>query len=174
MKTICLILLLFFVTAGNCFAQTDTEFPKGFIMYAKLHNGLATKFNGAPDPYTGGLQLVPLVTVIPTKLRAGIIADAFYTSTKWQAAFGPTIAIKLKTINAGVFGSAANVNLTLHHLWGTVKQRFIGGGINADLLNLLLLGLTIDRDYNLNYWQFQTSLGIRISKKKKTVEPFNQ
>lgn len=172
MKCIAFVTLCAFLLAGRVVAQNDPEFPKGFIMYAKLHNGMVTNFTNAPDLYVGGVQLVPLVTVVEHRLRAGIIADGFYTNNKIQAAAGPTLAWKIKTINAGSFGSAANINLSVDHLWGTEDQQLFGAGINADLLNLLIIGITAHRDYNLNNWWFQSSLGIRVSKKKKTVEPF--
>ena len=173
MKHLHLLTLCVCLVAGKLFAQTDPEFPKGFIMYAKLHNGMVTNFkNNTPDLYVGGIQLVPMFTVVAHRLRAGIVADGFYTNKKLQAAIGPTIAWKIKTINAGVFGSAANINLTFDHLWGTEDQRLVGAGINADVLNLLLLGITAHRDYNLNAWWFESSIGIRISAKKKVKEPF--
>jgi len=172
MKFINLITLFCCLLTSHIFAQNDPEFPKGFIMYAKLHNGMVTNFKSAPDLYVGGVQLVPMFTVLEHKLRAGIVADGFYTDKKLQVATGPILAWKIKTINAGVFGSAANINLTFDHLWGTEDERLVGAGINADLLNLVLLGITAHRDYNLNTWWFQSSIGIRISKKPKTKEPF--
>jgi hypothetical protein len=161
--------LLFF----DCIAQTDTEFPKGFIMHAKLHNGMITNFKAGADLYTGGLQLIPQFTLIDHKLRGGIIAGVFYANKKMEGQFGPTIAVKLKSFNAGPFGSAANLHFTADHIWGTGKQKLIGAGIHVDLLNKLVLGLTTHRDYEFKTWWLQTALGIRISKKKKTKEPFN-
>jgi hypothetical protein len=160
------------VFAVKLAAQKDPEFPKGFIMYAKLHNGMITNFKNTPDLYVGGVQLVPMFTLVEHKLRGGLIADGFYTGKKLQAAVGPIIAWKIKTINAGEFGSAANINLSFDHLWGSEGQRLAGGGVNADLLNILLLALTAHRDYHLNAWWFQSSIGIRISKKHKVAEPF--
>jgi hypothetical protein len=161
------------VINSQTFAQ-DSEFPKGFVMYLKLHNGMATNFTAAPDLYVGGIQVVPQFTIIEHKLRAGIIAGGMYSFKKLQGQFGPTINVKLKTLNASVFGSAGNINLSLDHLWGTGKEKLIGGGIHVDLLNKILLGITTHREYNFNTWWFQTSLGIRISKKKKVKEPFNE
>jgi hypothetical protein len=172
MKFLVLIPLCACLCTGKLNAQNDPEFPKGFIMYAKLHSGMVTNFKAAPDLYVGGIQLVPMFTVAPHKLRAGIIADGFYTGKKLQAAAGPIVAWKIKTLQAGVFGSAANINLTFDHLWGTEEQQLIGAGINADVLNLLLIGITAHRDYNLNNWWFESSIGIRISKKPKPKEPF--
>lgn len=168
------LLLLYCFFTVHALAQDDTEFPPGFIMYAKLHNGMITDFHKGADLYVGGLQLVPEVTVVPGKLRAGIIAGAFYGAKKLEGQFGPTIAVKIKNFNAGPFGTAANVHFTADHIWGTGKQKLAGGGIHIDLLNKLLLGLTAHRDYEFNTWWFQTALGIRISKTKKTEEPFNQ
>jgi hypothetical protein len=120
-----------------------------------------------PDLYVGGLQLVPQFAVVPHLLRAGVIIDGFYTGHKLQAAFGPTASIKIKTINAGIFGSAANINLNVDHLWGTEHQKLVGGGINADLANFLVIALTSHYDYEHCNWWFQNSIGIRISKKIK-------
>ena len=168
------ILILLTTLSGSIVAQTDPEFPPGFIMHLKVHDGMSTSFRNSNDLFIGGLQLVPQVTAIPNLLRAGIIADGFYTNKNLQAAFGPTISVKLKTFQAGVFGSAGNLHLSVDHLWGTKHQRLIGGGINADLGNLLVFGISAHRDYRLENWWFQNSLGIRISKKPIVKEPFNQ
>ena len=174
MKLIYTLSILFFC-ATNIFAQSaDTEFPKGFIMHAKLHNGMITNFKNSPDLYVGGIQLIPQLTIIEHRLRAGIIAGGFYGGKKIEGQFGPTVSIKLKTINAGVFGSAANVHATIDHIWGTGRQKLIGGGFHVDLLNKLILGLTAHREYRFNSWWFQTALGIRLSKKKKVKEIFNE
>lgn len=164
-----LLLLLTIKTS----AQDDPEFPKGFIMYVKLNNGLVTEFNSNPDLYTGGIQLIPAFTVVEHKLRAGAIFGIFYTDKKLQVAGGPVLSLKLKTFNAKPFGSAGNINFTLEHLWGSGDQRLFGGGLNIDLLNKIVIGISAHRDYNLNAWWFQNGVALRISKKKKVVEPFN-
>lgn len=166
MRTIFFILLL--IRFSFCgYAQTDTEFPKEFIMHAKLHNGMVTSFHRLPDLYVGGIQLVPQYTFIIHKLRGGLIGDVYYTGKKVQAAIGPTISLKLTTFKAGMFGSAGNLHLNIDHLWGTNKERLLGGGINADLGNKLLIALTAHRDYQRNTWWLQHSIGIRISKLRK-------
>ena len=135
---------------------------------------MVTNFHRGADMYVGGLQLVPQVTVVPNLLRAGLVAGAFYGNKDLEGQAGPVVSLKLKTFNAGPFGSAANLHLTAEHLWGTGKQKLVGGGLHVDLLNLITLGLTAHKDYEFNNWWLQTALGFRISKKKKTVEPFNQ
>jgi len=152
-------------------AQSDPEFPEGFIMYGKLHSGMITGFSKAPDLYVGGVQLAPQVTVVPHLLRAGIVAGAFYTNKKIGGEFGPSISLKLKTLKASLkgaeMGSLGNINVLIDHLWGTNNQRLAGGGILFDIGNLLTVGLTAHRDYRLKNWWFQSEIGIRISKKKK-------
>ena len=171
-------ILIFFsiliVSSFHLNAQVDPEFPKEFIMHLKLHNGMSTNFKStAPDLYIGGLQLVPQYTIIAKHLRVGIIVDGFYTGKKIQGAFGPTVSLKLKTLAAKPFGSAGNINLSLDHLWGTEKQHLFGGAINADIGNIIVLGISLHRDYNLNNWWLQQSVGFRISKVKKIQEEFN-
>jgi hypothetical protein len=154
--------------------KRDTEFPKEFIMHLKLHNGLVTNFSNLPELYTGGLQFVPQYTIVPQKIRAGVITDFYYTNKKISAAFGPTFSYKIKTFKAAPFGSLGNINVNVDHLWGTNKEKLIGGGINADIANKIVIGLSFHRDYNLNTWWVQNSIGIRISSVKKTIEIFNQ
>ena len=165
--------ILFCVASLIGMAQ-DTEFPPGFVMHAKIHNGMVTDFNSGADLYVGGFQFIPQVTVVPGKLRAGVIAGGFYAGKTFEGQFGPTISVKLKTFNAGPFGSAANLHLSGDHLWGTGKQKLAGGGIHIDLLNKLVLGFTAHRDYEFDNWWLQTALGLRLSKIKKTKEPFNE
>ncbi|RYY50335.1 MAG: hypothetical protein EOO06_04235 [Chitinophagaceae bacterium] len=170
----CLMLLYGLFAITSAAAQNDPEFPGGFVMHAKLHNGLITNFHSGVDLYTGGVQVIPQFGIIPQKLRAGVVAGAFYANKRLDGQFGPTLSVKLKTFNAGPFGSAANLHLSADHLWGTNKQKLVGGGVHVDLLNKLVLGLTAHRDYEYNNWWLQTALGLRISKVKKTREPFNE
>lgn len=173
MRTLITLILAFLVCINKAGAQTDPEFPKGFVMYAKLHNGMTTDFTAAPDLYVGGIQLAPMYTAVENLLRVGIVGDIFYTAKKLQAGAGPVVAFKLATINAGTFGSVGNINLGFDHLWGSEQQRLLGTSINADLFNLVIVGLHAHRDYNLSNWWFQSSVGIRLSKKKTISEPFN-
>lgn len=172
----CKINILFscFIFSANLCAQSPTEFPKGFVMHAKLHNGMLTRFSSLPDQYTGGFQFVPQITVVPGYWRVGLIAGGLYTHKQLEAQFGATMSLKLKEVEASVFGSAGNVHLSFDYILGTGKQQLLGGGINIDALNKLVLGITTHRDVSLNSWWFQTTLGVRLSKLKKIKEPFNQ
>jgi hypothetical protein len=162
------------LSAKTSRAQDDPEFPKGFVMHAKLHNGAVTNFHRGVDMYIGGFQLVPQWGIIPQKLRMGLIAGAFYNNQKFDGQFGPTISYKLKTFNADPFGSAANLHITADHIWGTNEQKLAGAGIHLDLLNKLVLGVTVHKDYEYKTWWLQTAVGLRISKIKKSKEIFNE
>lgn len=170
--TFCLLLMAGTLTKVS--AQSDTEFPKGFIMYAEWHSGMITDFSSAPDLFAGGLRLAPQVTIIPNRVRAGILAGGFYAQNKIQGEAGPSVSVKLKSFNAALkgagIGSVGNLNLRAEHLWGSGKQRLLGGGVFLDLGNLFAAGLTAHRDYKQQTWWFESVIGIRISDKHKNPE----
>lgn len=168
-----ILLSSFFYVNAQQAKISDPEFPKEYIMHVKLHNGMVTDFNGeTPDQYTGGIQLVPQYTFVPHLLRGGVILDAYYTGKKLQAAVGPTLSIKLLTLRAKPFGSLGNLHLNIDHLWGSEHQQLLGGGINADIGNWIVIAFTGHRDYNLNTWWLQNSIAIRISKVKRKKQEF--
>jgi hypothetical protein len=136
-------------------------------MHLRMHNGMVTNFKSSPDVYVGGLQIIPEWTVVENHLRLGIVAGGYYTGKKLQALVGPTFSLKLKTIALKNLGSGGNINLSIDHLWGTEQQRLLGGGLNVDLLNLIVIGASIHRDYHLNNWWLQGTVALRISKVKK-------
>lgn len=171
LHAICFILSLLILQCAK--AQSDPEFKKAFIMHLDLHNGMQTNFKSGEDLFVGGIQLTPQWTLVPSRIRGGVKAGIFYNEQKVQTLFGPSISFKLKTFNASVFGTAGNLHLSLDHLWGSGKQRLLGGGINLDLLNRIVLGPQLHRDYSRNNWWIQFKVGYRISKVKKTKEPFN-
>jgi len=166
--------LIFLFSLSSCMAQNDPEFPRGFIFYVKLHDGMVSKFNSSPELFVGGVQLAPQFTAIPNLLRTGLIAGGFFSANKIQGEFGPTVSVKLKTFHVNLknasIGSFGNVNIRLDPLWGTGKQRLLGGGHVVDLGNLVTIGITAYRDYQLNSWWFQSEVGLRISRKKKNTE----
>ena len=102
-------------------------------MHLNLHGGMVTNFSaGTPELYTGGIQLIPQYTLVTHLIRGGVIVDGFYTDKNLQGAFGPTLSIKLLTLKAKPFGSLGNINVSFDHLWGTGKQRLLGGGRVTD------------------------------------------
>ena len=169
-----LIFITLLITSSQCIiAQNDPEFPKEFIMHLRLHNGMVTNFHQfSPDQYVGGIQLIPQFTLVEHKLRGGIIAGAFYTGKKFQGEFGPTVSLKLKTLDLKQLTSGGNLHLAVDYLFGTEQERLIGGGIYLDLGNWIVLGMSVHRDYNLNTWWFQNTMAVRISKVKKITSRF--
>jgi hypothetical protein len=169
---LCIACSLFLSTV---FAQKDPEFPKGWVMYLESHHGIATNFQQSPDLFVGFLSITPQVTIVPSHLRLGGTAGLLFTNKRFDGLFGPNLVAKITTLNVKQMGSILNLQLKAEHLWGTNKQKLIGGGIYAELGQLLLIGLSMHRDYGLNYWWFQGGLGYNLLHKKKgpPVDPLN-
>lgn len=153
-------------------AAQVTEFKKEGILHLRIHNGMVTNFKSAPDLYVGGLQLAWQYGVIPGKLRLGATAGGFYTNKQVQGLVGPTGSLLLKSFKASEFGTAGNLHLSFEHLWGSEKQKLVGGGFHADVLNKLVLGLTTHYDYEWENWWIQTVIAIKLGKVKKTERDF--
>lgn len=168
-----LLLLLLGAVALRASAQADPEFRKEFLLVLKTENGLTTNFKKGTDPSVLSLTLVPQFTLVEHHLRGGLTAGMFYQNQRVQTLIGPSLFWKLKTLNAAVFGSVANIHLSAEHLWGSRSQRLIGGGIHLDALNKITLGPLIHRDYGTNQWWFRFSVGYRLTKPKMPKEPFN-
>ncbi len=162
-----------FVMAVCCsvVAKGQTEFPKEFILQAKISSGFIAA-PSAPELFTGSLQVVPQYTILPYKLRVGLVAGGLYSERKLQGLFGPALSYKLTEFKGGYFGSIGNLYISAEQLWGTGKQRLAGIGINLDLLNKIVVGLSADRDYHLAAWWWQTSIAFRITNVKKPKETF--
>src|SRR5688572_5870365 len=151
---------------------SQTEFPSEFIAHIRLHSGMITYNNNAPELFIGGLQVIPQFTLVPNKLRGGLVVGGFYAYNEINGLFGPTISYKITEFKGGHFGSLGNLHINLDHLWGTDKQHLAGGGINLDLLNKLVASLSAHRDYKLNNWWIQSGIAFRISKTKQPKETF--
>ncbi len=162
----CFIFSLVYI---NTIAQTDPEFPKGAVMYLESHHGIATNFHNSPDLFVGYLSITPQVTIVPAHLRLGATAGLLFNNKKFDGLFGPNLVLKLKTLDVKPMGSILNLQLKLEHLWGTNKQKLIGGGLSAEIGQIVLIGLSLHRDYGLNYWWFQGGLGYNLLHKKKTA-----
>ncbi len=166
-------ILLGLLSLGNFSFCQDPEFPrKEFIMHAKLHSGVVTNFKGnIPDTYVGGIELTPQYTLAENLLRGGLVLDGYYSGKKLQASIGPTLSFKLTSIQLKKFGSGGNIHVSFDHRWGTGGQRLLGGGLHVDLLNFIVAGVSVHRDYRLNSWLLQSGFGIRLSKVKQPPHP---
>lgn len=167
----CLLLLCFMLSSAVRSQTGPLEFPKEFIMHAKLSTGLIAPPH-APDLFVGSLELRPQWTLVEHKLRGGLVAGGFYTSRRLYGVGGVTVSYKLAEFTGGYFGSLGNVHLNFDHLWGTGDQKLAGAGINLDLLNKLVVGLAGHRDYYSARWWWTSSVAFRLSKVKKPKEDF--
>ena len=110
-------------------------------------------------------------TLVANLLRIGAVAGGMYYNKKLQGNAGALLALKLKTLNAGFFGSAGNIHVSVEHLWGTEKQKLLGGGLHLDLGNQVILSALAHRDYHLNSWWLQSGIAFRLNKVKQPVHP---
>lgn len=161
--------LLFFSAPAQ---QTDTQFPKGWELHLRLQSGLITNFHTSPDLFTGTLVITGQYAAIPHKLRTGVVAGLNYAEKKWNALLGPSVSVKLKSLETKLFG-IGNIHLTADHLWGTNQQRLLGAGPYIELAHKLIIGLTTHRDYRNNTWWFQSNIAIRLNKSKTDNQDFN-
>ena len=157
-----------------CFClNAQTEFPKGWLLNAKLTNGAISNFHGsASDMYVGGLVLNPQVTVVPGVLRLGANAGAVYGGKEFSGMFGPMAALRIKTFGTENMGSFANLHLIAEANWGTNKQMMAGGGLGIEVFPFAQMGLTLQRDYNLNTWWLQSFIAIKLNKTKHKGDEF--
>jgi hypothetical protein len=166
--TLILLPYLFFCVQGR--AQSDPEFPKGWVMYLEAQQGVVTAFNSSPDLFAASLSLSPQITIIPQHLRLGASGGVAFTNKEFSALFGPRVALKLKTIKLQRLGSLFNLQFQLEHLWGSRDERLFGGGLCFEIIQMLDLSIRAHRDYSLGNWWFQAGAGFNLLyKKRKSV-----
>jgi hypothetical protein len=176
-KKIFLSFILFLLIAPSfCLAQKsdDTEFQKGWVLWAKLNAGQVTNFHLAPDLGLLGVQVNPQVTIVEHLIRAGANVGFVYVGKQTSLLLGPSVAFKIKTFNAESFGSFGDLQAIAEYNWGNNNQRLIGAGIGVELLQKILLSVTAQRDYNLDDWWLQSHISISLLKKKNKVPDFNK
>lgn len=173
MKTL-ILSAISLVFCTHLYAQ-EVEFPKEWEIHLKLSNGMITNFKGnTQDIYTGALGLAPQYTVLAHRLRVGATAMAMYNNKKLGGLFGPSAAVRIKSLSTKLF-SIGNLQLQVEHLWGTNKQRLVGGGPYIELGHRLLIGITAHRDYKLNGWWFQSAIAVKLNKtKSRDDQEFNR
>jgi len=148
------------------------EFPKGWVFPLELGQGAVTAFDHTPDLYLGSLTFTPQYTIIKGRLRAGAAAGGAYTNKRFYGTAGPRLALMLTDKPTVLYSTVLNVQLVAEHLWGTKDQRLAGGGLTAEAGQLATLSLKALRDYHLNAWWLQFSLGINLFPKKPSENPF--
>jgi len=149
----------------------QSQFQKGWTLYVEGAQGISTNFTSSPDLYVGGLDLKPMVTVIPDHLRLGASAGFIYSNNSLDGTIGPLLAWKLKTFTIPDFGSFGNLQLQLGALWGGAGHSLVGGGPYVELARRFQIGLTAYRDYGVNDWWFRIGLGVNLTPKKIALDP---
>jgi len=170
---LCMLVLL--LSGARLLAQSapTAEFPKGFVATINLQQGVVSTLKSPPDHYQIGLNFNPQYTIIPSRLRIGVLAAGIYTQGRWTAQAGPNVALRLCDMTAGVFGSVLNLQLVAGHYWGAYKQKLAGGGLQLEIAQAFTLGITTYRDYGNDQWWMQSTLGINIlGFKRKSSDPF--
>jgi hypothetical protein len=148
------------------------EFPKGWVFPLELGQGAVTAFDHTPDLYLGSLTFAPQYTLIKGRLRAGAAASGVYTNKRFYGTAGPRLALLLTDKPKVLYSTVLNIQLVAEHLWGTKEQRLAGGGLTAEVGQLATLSLKALRDYHLNAWWLQATLGINLFPKKPSENPF--
>lgn len=170
-----IVLLCLWLTATHIArAQSSPEFPQGFTGYLSLQQGVVSDFSTSADYYQIGFTFNPQYTIIPGRLRLGLQGGAHYTQGRWAAQAGPTAAVRLFDMKAGVFGTVLNVQLTAGHFWGSFRQKLAGGGLQAEIFQLFTVAFSGYRDYGNDQWWLQSSLGFNLIRpRKQSSDPFN-
>jgi len=155
-----LLLLGLFFFQHSVYAQNDYEFPKGYVLNLEVYQGFSTNFDSRPELYLADIRLSPQLTVVEHALRVGLVSSLLYNNKKVSGAFGPHVAIKIKTFSVSTFNSSvANVQWMIENLWGTHQQRLLGTGLKTEIGQMLLVSFLGYRDYRLNSWRLQFGLG---------------
>lgn len=140
------------------------EFPRDSVVgYLELHSGLSTNFQGKiPDLYAGGLDFRPQWVIIDRSVRLGATAGLLFTDTHLDAIIGPSLAWRLFNFHIPEFGTLGNFQLQLDYYWSTRNRQFLGGGPKIEIGRMLIVGLTVHRDFTDNVWLFQTTVGFNL------------
>lgn len=115
------------------------------------------------------LQAVPQVTLIPERLRLGVVLGGFYPASRVGALAGPRLTVKLLEGAPILSASSFNLHLLGEFLWGTAPastngRQLLGGGIGIGSSDLLTVALKVHRDLKQSATWFQVSIGYNIVK----------
>ncbi|WP_158618268.1 hypothetical protein [Chitinophaga lutea] len=164
----CVVLLLLYAPVRSL---AQSEFAKGWIFPLELGQGAVTAFNQSPDLYLATLAFSPQITVVPGKLRVGLTGGGAFYAKRIYGFGGGRASLMIwggpKVLESSVF----NVQLVGEYLFGTKDQRLAGGGLAAEIGTLATVAVKTHRDYALNSWWFQASLGLHLFRKKVAPPP---
>ncbi len=144
------------------------EFPNGFSMPIELGQGF-NQPTGRSPLYLLTLQAVPQVTLIPNRLRLGVVLGGYYPATRVGLLGGPQLTVKLLQGAPVLSATSFNVHLLGEFLWATAPgsgRQLLGGGIGLGSSDLVTLSLKLHRDLRQSATFFQVGIGYNVSKRK--------
>lgn len=171
MKSKWLFILLFLLLSNHLRSFAQSEFPKGWIFPLELSQGAVTAFDHTPDLYLASIAFSPQVAVIPGRLRLGVTGGGAFTNKRIYGIGGGRLSLLIWGGPKVIESTVLNVQLVGEHLWGTKDQRLVGGGIAAEIGTIATISIKSHRDYMLNSWWFQATLGINLFRKKIAPPP---
>lgn len=166
----CPTLVLIAALAGSAAAQ---DIPKGFDLFAELGQGFARP-PGGPTLYLGTLQVVPQWTVVPDRLRAGLVLGALYPGTAVGGLAGGRLTLKVLSGPGFMLAKSFHVNLQGEYLpvvrAGDGWRQWAGLGLGLESSNLLSLNFRVHRDFGqpATYGQMAVGFNLRF---RRTLPP---
>ena len=150
------------------------EIPRGFDLLVEAGQGLSHP-QGGPGLYLATLQVVPQWTLVPERLRAGLVLGAVYPGTHFGGLAGGRVTVKILEGPPFLLAKSFHVNLqgeylpVVHTEPGTWRQ-WVGAGIGLETSNLLALAVRVHRDFGApaTYGQLAVAFNLRY---KRTLPP---
>ena len=161
MKKSALLLLLVVLSYG----VSGQDFNEKWVLPLDFSQGFI-KSRATPELFVGQVTLAPQWKLIDRRLRAGLVAGGFFTAGKVYGLAGPQLALKIANLGKVFTAEVGNLHLSANYQFGTKQQRLVGGGLHADLAELLVLSLRYERDlYNRANW-FQLGIAYHLFREK--------
>jgi hypothetical protein len=145
-------------------AQSGLEFKKGWVFPFELGQGFIKAANTS-ELYLVSLQLAPQYTIVPGRLRLGVVAGAVYAG-RLDALAGPRVSVKLLEGSQLLSASLYNAQLFGDVQFGTNGQRLVGGGVALEGGQLVRLSLQLQRDLDGGTTWFRTGLAVNLWRNK--------
>jgi hypothetical protein len=150
------------------------DIPKGYDLMAEFGQGFSRP-RGDKTLYLATLQLVPQVTLVPEKLRAGLVLGALYPGTglgvlaggrlTWKIAQGPPVLLA-RSFHVNLQGEYLPLVRSGPDAW----RQWVGAGIGLETSNLLGVSVRVHRDFRTpaTYGQLALAFNFRY---KRTLPP---
>lgn len=142
------------------------EMPTGWALPVEVGQG----FNhppGADALYLATLQVVPQVTVVPERLRAGLVLGGFYPGTQVGGLAGGRLTCKLLEGKKFALASTYHLNLQVEYLpvvqaGDGPRRQWVGAGLGLGTSNLLGVAIRLHRDFATPATYGQLSLAVNL------------